>query len=170
MLAVRRVVQDADAIDVVETLGSKWKLENVCLENRGSSFRKIFRRDFGSQAQINAHHVRTPPSRYLRKAAHSAANIENELALQIFRSEPGPATEGALRALADGVIELGPGVELPLEAKAPGVFLSAHEANHAIHHRILASALETDQSIRMLVQRTVAIQTAQDCQDLFSDS
>ena len=82
-------MQDAYAVDHIKGFRSKRERENISLERNKLAIRQVFRRDFHSRTQIDAHYAGSPASRYFCEAAHAASNIQHKFPIQVLPSEPG---------------------------------------------------------------------------------
>src|SRR5215472_9027802 len=121
-------MKDADAIDEIEAIGCKRKLEHVCLKNRRLAPSQIARRNLGGQAQVNTDHMSSPPSGNIGKAPHAATNIENEFSRQILWTETGTASKRPFRPVAFVCVELSSSVHLPLKSETSRVLLRINKA------------------------------------------
>src|ERR1035441_5536239 len=141
--AIRRVMENANAVDDVEALGREGQGEDIGLESNEVAVGKIFGGHFGGGAQVNAHHVRAPAGRNLGKASHAATYVEDQSALQIFGSESGLCQEMALRFADLIVVELCLLIAVPLETETGGIMLRIHKTRDALQVGISALAGRT---------------------------
>src|SRR5205814_1890496 len=100
LLAIGRVVQYANAVDIVEALLEKRQIQNAGLANPNVVSRtQVSRGDIGGQTQIDAYNVRAPAAGDVGKAAHPAPNVEHPLALQFSRTKAGGLDELPFRQI-----------------------------------------------------------------------
>src|SRR5208282_693675 len=122
-LAVRRVMQYANAVNNVKALRSKRKREYIRLESNEVTIGQILRRDFGGAAEIDAHDTRSPARGYFGKAAHAASHIEHEFARQFLTPKRRLHAEVLLRLANFIVVELRFLIAMPLKTKTGGIVL-----------------------------------------------
>src|SRR5262249_32891161 len=122
------MMQDPNAVDVVETFGRKRQLENIRLQEGGLPFGKVLRGHFTGEAKVDAHHMRAPAARDFCEAPHSASHVKHELSSQILRSETGTANKRLFRTATHGIVHLRTRIQLPLKPKAAGIVLRIDKA------------------------------------------
>ena len=135
LLAVGRMMQDPDAVNVIEALWGEGQRENIGLECNEWAFSKIARGHSCSLTEIDSHHVGAPACGHLREAAHPTPDVKHKFAFQFFRRKARPLMEGGFRFLVVLSIQLGSTIQLPLETEGVGVIAGIHEARHIVDHR-----------------------------------
>ena len=75
LLAVGRVMQNADTVDEIETLSSKGKSKDVSLQSSKIAVGKIACCHLCGSAQVDANDAGPPTSGNLGEAAHTTADI-----------------------------------------------------------------------------------------------
>src|SRR5712691_1675241 len=141
-LRVRRVVQNSDAVDEIESPLTKRKLENVCLRDvHVWALADIALSCIHRATEIDAHDYRDPARSHVSETAHSAAYVQHPLAAEHLRRETGFRAECALRLIAARSIQLRIGVNIPFESKVLHVKLALDEPGYAANDREAVAGL-----------------------------
>jgi hypothetical protein len=120
-------------------------MKNIRLKYRRLAAVQIAGRNFGGEAEIDADDMRSPAGGYIGETSHATADVQHQLAGEIFRAETGAQTEIAFRDFALVVIQLCVRMYVPLEPEAACILLSAYETNDPVYLGIDMAAADAAQ-------------------------
>jgi len=141
-LRVGCVVENADAEYEIECLVPKRKLEYVRLGDIDVlPAPYVALSSLNRPAQIDPNDGASPSRHHIREPAHSATDVKDEPAVNVFWIEAGFGSKRPLRFIAARAVELGYCMDIPLEAEVLDVELAADETWDAADDRKAVSVL-----------------------------
>src|SRR5580698_1153230 len=129
---IRRVMENTDAVDDIETFGREGQGEDIGLECDKVTVGQIFGGHFSSGAQVNSDDARAPAGCDFGEATHAATDVEDKFAFEIFGPERGLCQEMALGFAELIVVELCLLITVPLKTKTGGVVLGINKASYPL--------------------------------------